>query len=154
MSIVIQATTKMSDQKRANEIDTHVGRRVLMGRKLANMSQERLAESLGITFQQVQKYEKGANRISAGRLLQIARILNEPISFFYEGVPKATDDTSSDERDRKSYLIDSISTNEGLDLNRGFVAIEDPKVRRKIVELVGALADVPGRKSKESNRSR
>lgn len=146
----------MSEQKRANKVDTHVGRRILMARKLANMSQEKLAENLGITFQQVQKYEKGTNRISAGRLFEIARIVDEPVSFFYQGLSGTAQDEALAADKPGDHLSDPLATAEGLELNRHFATIRDPKIRRKIVELVGALAqeDARGRESKNSRPAR
>ena len=110
---------------------------------MLGMSQEKLGESLGITFQQIQKYEKGANRIGASRLQEIANVLNTPVSFFFDDAPsgqKARGGGFSDS-DSANYVVDFLSSSEGLQLNRAFVKIRDPKVRRKIVEMVRALAD-------------
>jgi transcriptional regulator with XRE-family HTH domain len=130
----------MNVKKAPNPIDRHVGSRVRMRRVLIGMSQERLGEALGLTFQQVQKYEKGTNRIGASRLQQISTILDAPVSFFFEGAPGA-DPSASGLSDSASsaYVVDFLSTTEGLQLNKAFVQIKDPKVRRKIVELVSSL---------------
>ena len=109
---------------------------------LVGMSQEKLGDSLGLTFQQVQKYEKGANRIGASRLYQIARVLGVPIEFFYDGV--AADEQSVEgfaETEAGHFEIDMLSTSEGIQLNSAFFSIRDPKVRKKVLELVKALGD-------------
>ncbi len=128
-----------------NPIDRHVGSRVRMRRMLLRMSQEKLGEALGVTFQQIQKYEKGANRIGASRLQQIAAALNVPPSFFFEGGPnyersEVDGHYGVAEGSGSSYIVDFLSTVEGLHLNRAFVRIKDPKVRRRIVDLVTSLA--------------
>jgi transcriptional regulator with XRE-family HTH domain len=122
-----------------NPIDKHVGGRVRMRRMLANMSQEKLGGALGLTFQQVQKYEKGTNRIGASRLQQISRVLDAPPSFFFEGAPTGDANASSGFAE-SSEVVEFLSSVEGLQLNKAFVAIKDPKVRKKIVELVASLA--------------
>lgn len=119
-------------------------RRVLLG-----MSQEKLGEALGLTFQQVQKYEKGTNRIGASRLQQISRTLDVPPAFFFEGAPAFEAVTAGEERPRvagvredsnSAYISDFLSTAEGLHLNMAFTRIQDPKVRKRIVDLVASLA--------------
>jgi transcriptional regulator with XRE-family HTH domain len=131
--------------KEPNPIDRHVGNRLRMQRILSNMSQEKLGEALGITFQQVQKYEKGVNRISASRLQQISHILNVPPSFFFQNAPgkAATDAETRGFSDivASQYVVDSLSTSEGLQLNRAFARISEPKTRKRIVELVATIAE-------------
>jgi transcriptional regulator with XRE-family HTH domain len=109
---------------------------------MLGMSQEKLGEKLGITFQQVQKYEKGTNRVGASRLQAIASILDTPVSFFFEDAPGQENRQSKgfSEDSATSYVVDFISSAEGLQLNRAFVRITDPKVRRKIIELVRTIA--------------
>jgi len=109
---------------------------------MLGMSQEKLGEKLGITFQQVQKYEKGTNRVGASRLQAIASILDTPVSFFFEDAPGQSPRQSKgfSEDNATSYVVDFISSAEGLQLNRAFVRITDPKVRRKIIELVRTIA--------------
>ncbi len=132
-------------KKVPNPIDKHVGSRVRMRRVLLGMSQEKLGEALSLTFQQVQKYEKGTNRIGASRLQQISKTLNVPPAYFFDGAPSFDD---SDDRPRHSaaaeagsaYVVDFLSTTEGLNLNRAFARIQDAKVRKRIVDLVSALA--------------
>jgi transcriptional regulator with XRE-family HTH domain len=128
--------------KKPNPVDTHVGSRVRLRRMLLGMSQERLGESMGLTFQQVQKYEKGVNRIGASRLFQISRILDVPIQFFFEEAPNI--DVSGvrglAEPDSEVFIIEFLNSREGLELNRAFVKIVDSKVRKSIVDLVRALS--------------
>jgi transcriptional regulator with XRE-family HTH domain len=109
---------------------------------MLGMSQEKLGESLGITFQQIQKYEKGTNRVGASRLQNISSILNVPVSFFFEDAPgeQSSGLSGMAEASSSNYVVDFLSSSEGLQLNRAFVKITDPKVRRKVVELVKALA--------------
>ncbi|PTW63011.1 transcriptional regulator [Breoghania corrubedonensis] len=108
---------------------------------MLGMSQEKLGEHLGITFQQIQKYEKGTNRVGASRLQHIATILNVPISFFFEDAPGVGEDQPGfAESQPTSYVVDFLSSSEGLALNRAFVRIEDSRVRRRIVDLVRAVA--------------
>ncbi len=109
---------------------------------MLGMSQEKLGDSLGITFQQIQKYEKGTNRVGASRLQNISSILNVPVSFFFEDAPgdPSTGQPGMSEASSSNYVVDFLSSSEGLQLNRAFVKIEDPKVRRKLVDLVKALA--------------
>ncbi len=131
-------------RKAPNPIDIHVGSRVRMRRVLIAMSQEKLGERLGLTFQQVQKYEKGTNRIGASRLQQIAEILNVPVSYFFDGAPVPQPSAATGFSESAStFVVDFLSTVEGLQLNKAFIRIEDPKVRRKVVELVKALAKDP-----------
>ena len=131
----------VDNKKKPNPIDIHVGSRVRLRRNMLGMSQEKLGERLGITFQQVQKYEKGTNRVGASRLQAIASILDAPISFFFEAPGQGTGQAGGFSEDGgASYVVDFISSSEGLQLNRAFVRITDPKVRRKVIELVRTLA--------------
>ncbi|MBW3097650.1 helix-turn-helix domain-containing protein [Pseudohoeflea coraliihabitans] len=129
-------------KKKPNPIDVHVGSRVRLRRTMLGMSQEKLGEALGITFQQIQKYEKGTNRVGASRLQNISTILNVPVSFFFEDAPSdvGTAQGGMAEANSSNYVVDFLSSSEGLQLNRAFVKIGDPKVRRKIVDLVKVLA--------------
>ena len=129
-------------KKAPNPVDAHVGSRVRMRRVLIGMSQEKLGEALGITFQQIQKYEKGTNRIGASRMQQIATVMAVPVSYFFEDAPGADPKAKGfGESAGSDYVVDFLTTAEGLQLNKSFVRIPDAKVRRKIVELVTALAD-------------
>ena len=126
--------------KKPNPVDRHVGSRVRMRRMLVGMSQEKLGEALGITFQQIQKYEKGTNRIGASRLHQIAQVLSVPIDFLYEGAPQSEGAAGLAESASPPYVADFLTTTEGLELMKAFVAIKDTRVRRRIVDLVRVLA--------------
>ncbi|TAV03791.1 helix-turn-helix domain-containing protein [Rhizobium ruizarguesonis] len=131
----------IENKKKPNPIDIHVGSRIRLRRTMLGMSQEKLGESLGITFQQIQKYEKGTNRVGASRLQNISNILNVPVSFFFEDAPgEHSAGVGGMEASSSNYVVDFLSSSEGLQLNRAFVKISDPKVRRKVVELVKALA--------------
>ncbi|WP_057463247.1 MULTISPECIES: helix-turn-helix domain-containing protein [Pseudovibrio] len=131
----------MPSKKAPNPIDIHVGSRVRLRRMMLGMSQEKLGESLGITFQQIQKYEKGTNRIGASRLQHIATILKVPVAFFFEDAPGTPDETPGvGDNPQTTYVVDFLSSSDGLALNKAFVRIENPKVRKKVVELVKSLA--------------
>src|SRR6201992_1671217 len=125
----------MMSTKAPNLVDKYVGSRVRMRRVLVGMSQEKLGEALGLTFQQVQKYEKGTNRIGASRLQQIARALNVQPSFFFDGAPNVQTETSHGmaEESNSAYVIDFLSTAEGLQLNKAFSRIKDARMRKRIV---------------------
>ena len=127
--------------KKPNPVDTHVGSRVRLRRMLLGMSQERLGESMGLTFQQVQKYEKGVNRIGASRLFHISRILDVPVQFFFEEAPNIDGGAvrGMAEPDSETFILEFLNSREGLELNRAFVKIADPKVRKSVVDLVRAL---------------
>lgn len=129
------------NKKKPNPIDIHVGGRIRLRRNMLGMSQERLGESLGITFQQIQKYEKGTNRVGASRLQAIASILEVPVAFFFEDAPGKAASEGLAEENSTTYVVDFLSSTEGLQLNRAFVRIADPKVRRKVIDLVKALAN-------------
>jgi transcriptional regulator with XRE-family HTH domain len=124
--------------KRANSTDAYVGSRVRMRRKMLGMSQEKLGERLGITFQQVQKYEKGANRVGASRLQMISQILEVPISYFFPAEPAVAGGMG--ENAQSDYVSDFMMSSEGIELNRAFAQIKDPKLRRKVIDLVRTMA--------------
>lgn len=130
--------------RKASSIDAHVGGRVRLRRMLLGMSQEKLGDLLGVTFQQVQKYEKGANRIGASRLFSLSRALGVTIQFFYdEFLPDEAEGGGAKglaERPQESYVVEFLASREGLELNKAFVRIANPAVRRSIVDLVRALA--------------
>jgi len=128
-------------KKAPNPIDKHVGSRVRMRRMMIGMSQEKLGEKLGITFQQIQKYEKGTNRVGASRLQQIATVLQVPPAFFFEGAPIPMAGAGGGFSDAASpaYVSDFLATSDGLALTKAFMRIKDPKVRRRIVDLVEAM---------------
>jgi transcriptional regulator with XRE-family HTH domain len=129
-------------KKAPNPIDKHVGSRVRMRRMMLSMSQEKLGDALGLTFQQVQKYEKGTNRIGASRLQQISGILQVPVAFFFEGAPEIGIARAPGFREAPSpaYVADFLATSDGLALTKAFMRIPDAKLRRRIVDLVEQIA--------------
>lgn len=131
------------NKKKPNPIDAYVGGRIRLRRNMVSMSQEKLGESLGITFQQIQKYEKGTNRVGASRLQAIASILSVPVSFFFEGGPGSGIEGAggfSESSDQDSIMAFGSST-EGLQLARAFLKIRDPKLRRRVIDLVKAMGE-------------
>ena len=133
----------MIAKKAPNPIDRHVGSRVRMRRMMLGMSQEKLGNALGLTFQQVQKYEKGTNRIGASRLQQIAHILQVQVSFFFEGAPTIGPSHRAEgmaEAPSPAYVSDFLATSDGLALTKAFMRISDSKLRRRIVDLVEQIA--------------
>jgi transcriptional regulator with XRE-family HTH domain len=127
--------------KAPNPVDKYVGSRVRMRRIMLGMSQEKLGEALGLTFQQVQKYEKGTNRVGASRIAQISEILQVPVSFLFEGGPTGSAGTDSyNEATSPAYVSDFLATSEGLALTRAFTRIPDAKLRRTIVDMVEQIA--------------
>jgi transcriptional regulator with XRE-family HTH domain len=127
-------------KKAPNPIDQHVGSRVRMRRMMVGMSQEKLGHRLDLTFQQVQKYEKGTNRIGASRLQQISHILQVPVSFFFDGAPtgtKAAEGVAAGSP--PGDLSDFLASSEGLALTKAFMRIKHPKIRRRFVDLVESL---------------
>ncbi|QIE57242.1 helix-turn-helix transcriptional regulator [Pikeienuella piscinae] len=133
--------------KTPNPVDVHVGSRVRLRRMTLGMSQERLGRLLGLTFQQIQKYEKGANRIGASRLFAISRVLDAPIQFFFDELPdEAAAGLAKDAPKRKAEqpgdirVADYVATAEGLELNRSFHRITDQATRRHLAELVRSVA--------------
>ncbi len=133
----------MMAKKVPNPIDKHVGSRVRMRRMMLGMSQEKLGNALGLTFQQVQKYEKGTNRIGASRLQQIAQILQVQVAFFFEGAPTIGAGSRVDgmsEAPSPAYVSDFLASSDGLALTKAFMRIADSKLRRRIVDLVEQIA--------------
>ena len=130
-------------KKAPNPIDKHVGSRVRMRRMMLGMSQETLGDALGLTFQQVQKYEKGTNRIGASRLQQIAQILQVQVSFFFEGAPHSPGHGGGmSEAPSPAYVADFLATADGLSLTKAFMRIKSSKLRRRIVDLVEQIAGI------------
>ncbi len=128
-------------KKAPNPIDKHVGSRVRMRRMMLSMSQEKLGDALDLTFQQVQKYEKGTNRIGASRLQQISNILQVPVAFFFEGAPDMPGRVPvGKEAPSPAYVSEFLATSDGLALTKAFMRIGDPKLRRRIVDLVEQIA--------------
>jgi transcriptional regulator with XRE-family HTH domain len=134
----------MMTKKAPNLTDKHVGARVRLRRLMLGMSQEKLGDALGVTFQQLQKYEKGANRISASRLQHMSQILQVPVSFFFEGAPDVTGHqplSGISEALLPADVSDFLATSDGLSLTKAFMRIESAKLRRRIVDLVEQIAE-------------
>jgi transcriptional regulator with XRE-family HTH domain len=125
-----------------NYIDVHVGSRIRMRRQLINMSQERLGELLGITFQQVQKYEKGSNRISASRLFYAARTLGVPVQFFYDGLPDVDNPGGLGESSAGDDFVASMMTTEGIQLAKAFKDADSDLKRKIIANLARMVVDL------------
>lgn len=141
----------MATRKQPNPIDVHVGSRLKLRRSMLGMTQEKLGEQLGVTFQQVQKYEKGANRIGASRLQEIARILEVPVSFFFEDAKHAMDDTPPPVPSSMEYAfaedpsarfdVSRAAHSEAHALAKAFSQISDARIRRRVIDLVETLAE-------------
>ena len=130
-------------KKAPNPVDRHVGARLRMRRMMLPMSQEKLGGALGLTFQQIQKYEKGTNRIGASRLQQISQILQVPVSFFLEGAPNVNARSHGvQDAPSPAYVSNFLATSEGLALTKAFTRIKSPRLRRRIVDLVEEIAGV------------
>ena len=132
---------------RPNPIDVHVGSRVRLRRTLLGMSQEKLGEALGLTFQQVQKYERGANRIGSGRLYHLSKVLDVPVSFFFDDLPESqgggaapTNLSGMSETPVESFEAEAMSRRETLELVRAYYRITDQAVRKRMFDLVKAIA--------------
>jgi transcriptional regulator with XRE-family HTH domain len=130
---------------RPNPVDIHVGGRVRLRRTLMGLSQERLAEALGLTFQQVQKYERGANRVGASRLHQLARILEVPVSYFFEEMTAPRPGAAAGPAEEQAPLDgDPMTRRETLELVRAYYRIPDEKVRKRIFDMIKAIANAGG----------
>ena len=132
-------------KKQPSSVDAHVGSRVRLRRMLIGMSQEKLGEMLGLTFQQVQKYEKGANRIGASRLYDISSILGVPVSYFFDdlsvenGARRTNGPSTGVDIEAGPYMMEFLSSAEGFQLVRAFTKITDPRVRKRMLDLVKSL---------------
>lgn len=124
-------------------IDIHVGSRVRLRRTLLGMSQEKLGDALGLTFQQIQKYERGANRIGSSRLFKLSQILDVPVSFFFDDMPEDVERANRGlaEAPAEPFEADQLSKRETLELVRAYYRVGDAKVRKRIFELVKAVAN-------------
>jgi transcriptional regulator with XRE-family HTH domain len=133
---------KSSGRGRPNPVDVHVGGRLRQRRTLLGMSQERLADAIGLTFQQVQKYERGANRIGASRLHQLSRVLEVPVSYFFEDMSRAPVATAPEgfAEEPPTYDPDPMNRRETLELVRAYYRITDERLRKRVFELVKAIA--------------
>lgn len=134
-------------EHRPSPIDVHVGGRVRLRRTLLGMSQEKLGEALGLTFQQVQKYERGVNRIGASRLFDIARVLDVPIGFFFDDMPDALGGGNRTRlggfaEGQEGFEDDTLNRRETLELVRAYYRITEPAVRKRVFDLIKSLAPV------------
>ncbi|MCF6275353.1 MAG: helix-turn-helix domain-containing protein [Robiginitomaculum sp.] len=123
-----------------NPVDTHVGTRVRLRRQVMKMSQEKLGNALGVTFQQVQKYERGANRVGASRLWKMSQVLDVPVSFFYEGLGEDMPSTEFSEGDQTPIVYEFINSTDGVSLAMAVSKIKNKAVRRQILELARSLS--------------
>jgi transcriptional regulator with XRE-family HTH domain len=128
-------------KKSTGTIDKEIGSRMRMRRMLIGMSQEKLGEMLGLTFQQVQKYEKGTNRISVSRMIDIANVLGVDIHFFFEGLTGGKKGSGTADPPQPAFVSDFMATQEGHQLMRAFTRIGNPKTRRAVVQLATSLAE-------------
>ncbi|MBL4691180.1 MAG: helix-turn-helix transcriptional regulator [Rhodospirillales bacterium] len=131
-----------------NPVDIHVGSRVRLRRTLLGLSQEKLGDAVGLTFQQIQKYERGANRIGASRLFQLSNILDVPIMFFFDEMPTGLKTAEAQvirglqEQEQKTLELDPLARRETLELVRAYYKISEPRVRKRLFELTKSLATV------------
>ena len=123
-----------------NPVDLHVGTRVRLRRQILKMSQEKLGDQLGVTFQQVQKYERGANRVGASRLWRMSQVLDVPVSFFYDGLSEDMPSTEFGEGDQTPIVYEFINSTDGVSLAMAVSKIKNKAVRRQILELARSLA--------------
>lgn len=150
---MVEDTAERSDREgRPSPIDVHVGSRIRLRRTLLGMSQEKLGDALGLTFQQVQKYERGVNRVGASRLFDISRVLDVPISFFFDDMPEGMQDTPVSGPRGRTYgfseaqepfgagLDDHMTKRETLELVRAYYRISEPLVRKRMFDLIKSLA--------------
>jgi transcriptional regulator with XRE-family HTH domain len=137
---------------RPSPIDVHVGARIRLRRTLLGMSQERLGESLGLTFQQIQKYERGVNRVGASRLFDLSRVLDVPISFFFDDMPEplareyggaAVRRAVGFAEPQESFEDDALHRRETLELVRAYYRISDPAIRKRVFDLIKSLTSGP-----------
>lgn len=144
-----EAAERTEKEHRPSPIDTHVGSRVRLRRTLLGLSQEKLGEALGLTFQQVQKYERGVNRIGASRLFDLSRVLDVPIGFFFDDMPGSTPGANSMARPRmaggfaeqqEGFEDDTLHKRETLELVRAYYRINEPAVRKRVFDLIKSLA--------------
>jgi transcriptional regulator with XRE-family HTH domain len=135
------AKATINSGRRTTPVDTHVGQKIRARRTLLGMSQTELADTAGITFQQVQKYEKGANRVGAGRLQQFSEALGVPPSYFFEGLPGAGKKIRAPEEGElpEGSIVSFLGTREGAALVRGFLAIKEKPIRQSLIGFIASL---------------
>ncbi|MBL1431137.1 MAG: helix-turn-helix transcriptional regulator [Robiginitomaculum sp.] len=135
--------------KNPNPVDIYVGSRVRLQRLIKQMSQDKLGAALGVTFQQVQKYERGANRVSASRLWGMAEVLDVPIEFFFDGIKNKENAIGLADGEETPMVYDFINSADGAQLASAYSRITDPKVRRQVLQLVRTLSDVENEDTEE-----
>ncbi|HEX7758244.1 MAG TPA: helix-turn-helix transcriptional regulator [Caulobacteraceae bacterium] len=133
--------TETPEERSPNPVDLHVGARVRMRRRLRGVSQEKLADSLGLTFQQVQKYERGANRISASKLYEIAASLQTPVGYFFEGLADPSTAVDGGSGGSEQLVHDFLMTTEGLELASLFPRLKRGRLRRRLLDLLRAIVE-------------
>ncbi len=149
----------MAQEKQPHPVDVHIGSRVKLRRVLAGMSQEKLGDMLGLTFQQIQKYEKGTNRISASRLYRISEIFNVPVQFFFEDLPAAAQTPNghggqalnTPPSGDKANILGFMATHEGTSLGTSYLSIPSKSVRRSVLELIKSLGQTPAEEAIDRN---
>ena len=143
-----EGSTPEPVESRPSPIDVHVGSRIRLRRTLTGMSQERLGEALGLTFQQVQKYERGVNRVGASRLYDLSRVLDVPISFFFDDMPDGSGQGNghtthvagfAERGDFGGHGDDPLAKRETLELVRAYYRITDPSVRKRVFDLIKSM---------------
>jgi transcriptional regulator with XRE-family HTH domain len=143
-----EPVVKADRESRPSPIDIHVGSRIRLRRTLLGMSQERLGEALGLTFQQVQKYERGVNRVGASRLFDLSRVLDVPISFFFDDLPESLAGTYGSHLNRRGtgfsemhdgFTDDALNRRETLELVRAYYRITEPAVRKRVFDLIKSM---------------
>jgi transcriptional regulator with XRE-family HTH domain len=139
------AQPRLYNERSAQPVDAHVGKRIRMRRVFLNISQEKLAEMVGVTFQQVQKYERGANRIAASRLLEFSKALDVEVDFFYEGLPEAGSKKSrhglSDNAQQALGTDDRLYSKETLELLKVFYSVKNERKRRELLKIIRSMAE-------------
>ncbi len=145
LKMVRRSDPSRAQAGRPRPVDVHVGSRVRLRRTMLGMSQEKLGQAIGLTFQQVQKYERGTNRIGASRLYQLSKVLDVPVSFFFDDMPdevagETTPAQGMAEAEGPAYEADTLAKRETLELVRAYYRIRSPKVRKRVFELAKALA--------------
>ena len=140
----MEKTGRRQKAEKPNPVDVHVGSRVRLRRTLLGLSQEKLGDAIGLTFQQVQKYERGANRIGASRLYDLSRVLDVPVSYFFEELGESASASGAGETVADSYQSNPMMKRETLELVRAYLRITDPQIKRRLFELTKALAAYPG----------
>jgi transcriptional regulator with XRE-family HTH domain len=147
-SLVSPHSGTASTKRSPNPVDQYVGARIRMRRIMLGMSQEKLGDAIGLTFQQIQKYEKGINRIGASRLQEVGHVLNVPVEFFFEGAPALLGPGQQirgfREPEPMDYVTEFLSNSDGIHLMRAFMDIKDVKVRKRIVDLIEVMSEKEG----------